>query len=113
MRVMASPDPVATRIVLMTAPDLAVGKRLARTLVERKLAACVNLVPLATSIYAWQGQIEESSEVLLVAKTAADRVAALEAAVAELHPYDVPEVVVLDAIHVEAKYRAWLLDATR
>ena len=110
---MTLPDPVAARIVLMTAPDLEVGKRLARALVERKLAACVNLVPGATSIYTWQAQIEEAAEVMLVAKTTADRIAALEAAVAELHPYDVPEVVVLDAVHVEAKYRAWLVGATR
>jgi len=110
---MTPPDLVAARIVLMTAPDLAVGKRLARALVEKKLAACVNLVPAVTSIYTWQGQIEEASEVVLVLKTTADRIAALELAVAELHPYDVPEVVVLDAVHVEAKYRAWLIDATR
>ena len=113
MRAMTPPDLVAARIVLMTAPDLAVGKRLARALVEKKLAACVNLVPAVTSIYTWQGQIEEASEVVLVLKTTADRIAALELAVAELHPYDVPEVVVLDAVHVEAKYRAWLIDATR
>ena len=110
---MTPPDLVAARIVLMTAPDLAVGKRLAQALVERKLAACVNLVPGVTSIYAWQGRIEESAEVMLVAKTAADRIAALEAAVRELHPYDVPEFVVLDAVHVSANYLAWLVDHTR
>lgn len=97
----------------MTAPDLSVGKRIAQALVERRLAACVNLVPGATSIYTWDGRVEEASEVMLVAKTAADRIASLEGALAELHPYDVPEFVVLDALHVEAKYRAWLVGVTR
>ncbi len=96
----------------MTAPDLAVARALARALVEHKSAACVNLVPGVQSIYRWQGQIEESSEVLLVAKTTAGRIADLVRQLRELHPYDVPECVVLEPREVEAKYKAWLLAET-
>lgn len=96
----------------MTAPDLAVARALARALVEHKSAACVNLVPGVQSIYRWQGQIEESSEVLLVAKTTAGRIADLVRQLRELHPYDVPECVVLEPREIEAKYKAWLLAET-
>ena len=101
------------RIVLTTAPDREVAERIARGLVERRLAACVNLLPGVRSVYRWKGEIEEADEVLLVAKTAADRLEALETALKELHPYDVPEVVALEADRVEARYLAWLVESTR
>jgi periplasmic divalent cation tolerance protein len=83
------------RIALTTAPDAEVAARIARTLVEERVAACANLVSQVRSIYRWQGRIEEQSEVLLVIKTRADRVDALAARLRALHPYDVPELVVL------------------
>lgn len=100
------------RVVLMTAPDLDVARRLARALVEGHSAACVNLVPAVRSIYRWQGAIEEAGEVLMIAKTTAGRVADLMKCLGELHPYDVPECVVLEPRDVEPKYRAWLLAET-
>ncbi len=96
----------------MTAPDLALARSLAHALVEQRCVACVNLVPGVQSIYRWQGQIEESSEVLLVAKTTAGRIADLMRQLRELHPYEVPECVVLEPRDVEAKYKAWLIAET-
>ena len=84
----------------------------ARSLVESRLAACVSLVDV-TSVYRWEGAIEQDPEVLLVAKTTAERVAGLERALDERHPYDVPECVTLDPAHVEAKYLAWMRAETR
>ncbi|MBI5364993.1 MAG: divalent-cation tolerance protein CutA [Planctomycetes bacterium] len=104
--------PGAPAVVLVTAPDLAVGRELARTLVEERLVACVNLVPGLTSVYRWEGAVEEASEVLLVMKTVRRRVAELERRVRELHPYDVPEFVVLAPEHTGARYLAWLIAET-
>ena len=102
----------SARIVLTTAPDRPTGERIARALVERSLAACVNLVPGLRSIYRWKGAIEEADEVLLVVKTTAARAAELERALAELHPYEVPELVAIEPARVEAKYLAWLVAET-
>lgn len=102
----------APRVVLITAPDLEVGRVLARTLVGARAAACVNLVPGLTSVYRWQGEVQEDPEVLLVAKTTCGRMAELEALLAEHHPYDVPECVALAPASVEASYLAWLVGET-
>lgn len=99
------------RLVLSTTADLDSARGLARTLVEERLAACCNLVGGLTSVYRWQGAVEEAAEVLLVIKTSAARLAALEARLAELHPYDVPELVVLTPERVAPDYLAWLLEA--
>lgn len=101
------------RVVLVTAPDVDTARRLARAWVDAKLVACVNLVPGIESIYRWEGKVESASEVLLVVKTTADRVAELEASLPGLHPYAVPEFVVLDAMHVAPRYAAWLAGETR
>ena len=104
---------VRARVVLVTAPDLETAQRIARAWVEARLVACVNLVPGITSIYRFEGRIEESREVLLIAKTELRRIVDLEASLAKVHPYSVPEFVVLEAQHVAASYAAWLADETR
>jgi periplasmic divalent cation tolerance protein len=96
------------RVVLCTCPpDRA--EAIARGLVERG-AACVNIVPAVRSIYRWQGAIHDDAEALLVVKAAADRVETLRAALGELHPYELPEWVVLtpDAGLTSAAYAAWV-----
>jgi len=98
----------APRVVLTTAPDEDTADRLARGLVDAGLAACVNLVPGVRSIYRWQGEVASDPEVLLVAKTVAERVPEIEAWLAEHHPYDCPECVALEVASVEAAYLAWL-----
>jgi periplasmic divalent cation tolerance protein len=75
----------SARIALTTVGSVEEGRRLARLLVERRLAACVNLIPNVVSVYRWQGAVEEAAAVLLVIKTAADRLPKLEAAVREMH----------------------------
>ena len=100
------------RIVLVTAPPRR-APGLARALVERRLAACANLLPGVRSVYRWKGRVEESRETLLVLKTAASRVPALLAAVESLHPYEVPEAVVLAAAGGLAPWLRWVAEETR
>ena len=94
--------------LLVTAPDLIVARELARGLVENELAACANLVPGIRSIYRWEGKIEDEEEVLMVIKTTAARLDAVERWVIEKHPYDTPECLALEPAAVEARYLAWL-----
>lgn len=106
----AASNSVPARIALTTVGSVDEGRKLAR-LVERRLAACVNLIPNVVSVYRWQGVVEEAAEVLLVMKTAAETLPALEAALRELHSYDVPEFVVLDVQSASRPYLEWLLNS--
>lgn len=103
-------QPVHT--VLMTAPDPEAADRLATALVEARLAACANLVPGVTSIYRWEGAVERAKEVLLVLKTTRQRLPALLERAAELHPYDVPEVLALPVEAGHVPYLRWVADET-
>lgn len=105
---MNAPEP-EVRVVLTTAPDPDTASRLARVLVEERLAACVNLVPGVRSVYRWQGRIEEAGEVLLVAKTRADRADALARRVADLHPYELPELLTLGPAGGSEAYLRWVV----
>jgi periplasmic divalent cation tolerance protein len=100
--------PEEVRLVLLTAPDRECAERIARALVAERLAACVNALPGVTSFYRWEGKLEEASEVLLLAKTRADRTAALAARVRELHPYTLPEVLELSACGGSEAYLEWV-----
>jgi periplasmic divalent cation tolerance protein len=100
-------------LLLLTAPDEETGRRLAHALVEERLAACVNLLPGVRSIYRWKGAVEEASEVLLLAKTRAGRVAALAARVRALHPYELPEVVALPVTDGSRAYLRWVVAESR
>lgn len=99
--------------MLITAPDRRVAEELSRLLVGRGALACVNFVEGVTSIYRWQGRVEEAQEVLMLGKTTRGRAAEVEQVLAEAHPYDVPECVFLEPARVEAKYLAWLVGETR
>lgn len=94
--------------VLVTAPDADTAARIARTLVEERLAACGNLVPGVRSIYRWEGAVHDEAEVLLVLKTTTGAVDRLRARVVELHPYSVPEVLALPVSAGHEPYLAWL-----
>jgi len=100
----------ALRVVLVTAPPRR-ARGLARVLVEGRLAACVSLLRDVKSIYRWEGRVEEAAETLLVLKTTASRVPALIAAVKELHPYAVPEVVALPVDGALDAYADWVRDS--
>lgn len=95
-------------VVLCTVSSLEEGRRLAKELVDQRLAACVNLIPRVESIYRWQGAVESGEEVLLVMKTTPARFAELREKVAELHSYDVPEILALPVSDGSAGYLDWL-----
>ncbi len=96
------------RVVLITAPAGDVAAGIARDLVERRLAACVNLVAGVRSLYHWEGAIQDDCEDLLIVKTPASRVADLMARVREIHPYTVPEVIVLPVVEGSDSYLRWV-----
>ncbi len=98
----------SARIAMTTVASPEEAARLGRTLVEERLVACATLVPAVESIYRWQGQIETSQETLLLFKTAADRLPALEARLHELHSYQTPEFAVLAIESGSHPYLAWL-----
>jgi periplasmic divalent cation tolerance protein len=95
-------------IVLTTLPASQDPTELATALIDERLAACVNVLPPMTSIYRWKDQIEQAPEHQLVIKTRADRVEAVKARVASLHPYDVPEILVLSVADGAESYLAWI-----
>jgi periplasmic divalent cation tolerance protein len=97
-------------IVLCTCGDFGEAARLARALIEGQLAACVNILPGITSIYRWQGKIEEATEVLLIAKTARERFPSLRDRIVELHSYDTPEIIAVPIAEGSEKYLQWLDD---
>lgn len=98
-------------IVLTTVGADFDARGLARSLVESRLVACVNIVERVTSVYLWEGKTMEEGEQLLVIKTSESRLAELQAALFERHPYSVPEFVVLAIDEIRGPYREWLLGA--
>ena len=99
-------------VVLVTAPDMDLARRLAKGALEAKLAACANIVPAVESHYWWKGKLESSDEVLLIFKTRQQLLPKLERAVLEIHPYATPEFVALPLTTGSRKYLAWLTDNT-
>lgn len=100
------------RVLFVTTPTKEVSMKIASALVEEKLAACVNILPDATSVYVWEGKVETDEEQLLVIKTTQAKYAALEARVKALHPYDVPEIIALPIEAGLPEYLSWLKEET-
>jgi len=98
----------AVSVVLVTAPSMEAAESLVRAVVEEGHAACGNIVPGLVSIYRWQGAVQRDAEVLILFKTTAAAVARLMERVAELHPYEVPEVIELPVARGYAPYLAWV-----
>lgn len=96
-----------------TCPDDATAASIATQVVDRGLAACVNRVPGLTSVYKWHGELKTGTEVLLLIKTAADRTAALTAALLSMHPYELPEIIVVPISDGHQPYLDWIRDSTR
>jgi periplasmic divalent cation tolerance protein len=95
-------------LVYVTAGSAAEGDRLARALVEERLAACVNRIAPVQSVYRWQGKVEQSEEELLIVKTRKALFAALESRVRELHSYSVPEIIAVPIVDGSEGYLRWL-----
>ena len=102
-----------TRLVITNCPDEETANSIALAVVEAQLAACVNILPRVQSIYRWQGAVESAVEVPLLIKTTAAAYPALEAAIRERHPYDVPEIIALPITAGLPAYLNWLADETR
>jgi periplasmic divalent cation tolerance protein len=96
------------RIVLTTAGSEEEARKIARTLVERELAACVNIVPQIESIYRWQGRVEEAREWLLIVKTTAAVFETVREAIVQLHSYDLPECICVAIEHGSSEYLYWI-----
>ena len=96
------------QIVFCTAGSEEEARKIARHLVEHRLAACVNLVPHLTSIYQWQGEIEEGREWLLVIKTSSEMFGSIHAAIRELHSYELPECIAVDIADGSPAYLKWI-----
>lgn len=105
-----TPADSGLHVLFTTAPDEASALRIARALVDARLAACVSVLGPSTSIFRWQGAVETSREWPLMIKTAASRMPELKAALARLHPYDVPELVALPVVDGQPDYIAWALE---
>ena len=100
-------------LVLTTLPVDGDAEAFARTLIDERLAACVNILPPMQSIYRWEGTIEQAEERQLLMKTAADRVEELKQRFVTLHPYEVPELLVIPVADGDEDYLGWIKHSTR
>jgi periplasmic divalent cation tolerance protein len=91
-------------------PDSESAFNLARTLVRRRLAACVNVLEPARSFYRWEGREQEASEIPVIIKSTLERYSELERAIRELHPYDLPEIIALPVERGLVNYLGWVTD---
>src|SRR5882762_8784273 len=105
-------SPRQYRVVLVSCGSIAEARTIARNVVEKKLAACANIVPSVESIYRWKGKVERAREVLVLIKTTANRLPELQREVKRLHSYEVPEFIVLPIIAGSRKYLDWLQQST-
>lgn len=96
------------RIIFCTCPDRAVADQIAKLLVEKHLAACVNIIDGVSSVYRWQDQVISEQEVQLVIKTCKKQVTAVYDVIIDTHPYDIPEWLVLDNISTSKDYLDWI-----
>jgi periplasmic divalent cation tolerance protein len=96
------------RLVLTTCGSLEEGRRIAQAMVERQLAACVNIVPQIESVYRWQGKVETATEWLLVIKTTVGAFDRLRAALSELHSYELPECIEIAIEDGSVAYLGWI-----
>lgn len=99
--------------VVTTTPGAEEAERIATRLVEERLIACANILPGATSIYRWEGRVQRASEVMIVFKTTAETLPRLRERLADLHPYDLPEVLAFAVPDGSDDYLSWVRDAVR
>lgn len=99
-------------LVLSTTKDKAQAQRIAKAIVEEKLAACVNIIDGIQSIFAWQGKVDETAEALMVIKTQKNIFEKLEKRIKALHSYDVPEIIALDITAGHKPYLDWVREST-
>jgi periplasmic divalent cation tolerance protein len=100
-------------VILCTTPDLECAKNIAHFLVTERYAACCNILPQVTSIFTWQGKIEEESEHLLIIKSNSDNFKNIEEVIIKQHPYDLPEIISIDISSGSDRYLEWLSENVR
>ena len=99
--------PFTPRLVLVTVPDVDKGRDIARSVVEKRLAACVNLITGVESHYWLKGKLDTSSEVMLIIKSSAEQFEALAGYIRKHHPYECPEIIAIAAHEISPAYRSW------
>lgn len=100
--------PSAPQLILNTCPNQETANAIATALVDRGLAACVNIVPGIQSVYRWQGKTEKENEIMLCIKARSDAFDAVAACIGELHPYELPEIIAVTIDDGTEQYLAWL-----
>ena len=100
------------RLVFTTLPDAEMAGKLARSLVEARLAACVNILAACQSVYRWQGDVQQHGEIPIIIKTTAELYPALETAIRQQHPYAVPEIVALEVVQGLPEYLSWVAESS-
>ena len=103
----------AILVVFTTLPDSEVAGKLARTLVEMRLAACVNILPSSQSIYRWQDDVHIDGEVPLIIKTTTELYPAVETYLRQQHPYELPEIIALEVTRGLPEYLTWVVESTQ
>lgn len=101
------------QIVLTTFPDMDSAQQLAESLVTQHYAACVNILPMMTSIYSWRGKLEQGEEHQLVIKTDKDRVDDVQETILELHPYELPEIIIVPIVGGYKPYLNWISESVQ
>jgi len=96
------------RLAITTCPNAEIADTIASTLVQERLAACVNILPGVRSVYEWQGRLEKAQELVLLIKSRDDKLNALETRLLELHPYELPELIVVPVSGGLAPYLSWI-----
>lgn len=109
---MSEPPDIREIVVFITAPNEEEAAGIARALVESRHAACVNIIKNIRSIYSWQGNVEDDSEILMIVKTRKSLFSSLSAKVKDIHSYDVPEIIALPIIDGSEEYLRWLREST-
>ena len=99
--------------VYTTYPSIVEAEAAGRTLVERRLCACVNILPGMVSLYWWQGKIDRGDEVVMIIKTRASLAEAVRTAIRQMHSYTTPAILVLPIENVDPDYHAWIVEETR
>jgi periplasmic divalent cation tolerance protein len=109
---MEDTDQDAALLVFTNAPDREVAGRIAEALVDKRLAACVNVLAGCTSVYRWQGEVERAEEIPMIIKTRAARYPEVEALIRHLHPYELPEIVAVPVTRGLPDYLQWVAEET-
>lgn len=99
-------------VIYCTVPNEFNANLIASTLVEEKLAACVNILPSVTSVYMWENIVQTDNELLLIIKTQEEKFEALEAKIKELHEYSVPEIIAVPIVKGSEEYQKWIVKET-